>query len=266
MDRGGSTLSLAEARLRRSVSSAVSVAIVTGGGSGIGRATCLELARRGLAVAVADLASERAEAVAAEARALGAQALPLPVNVASSEGVRRSVAAVGERFGRVDVLVNGAGIYQTGKIGEISEEDWERVLAVNLKGAFLFCKEVVPWMQRRRSGAIVNVSSVSGRTKSLLAGANYVASKAGIIGLTMCLASQLAADGIRVNCVAPGSIDTPMVADLTPAERVALAERSPLGRLGEPEEVAAAIAFLVSPAASYITGETLNVNGGAFMV
>jgi len=242
------------------------VALVTGGGSGIGRATCLEFARQGARIAVADLSAERAEAVAEEARSLGATALALTVDVSDYDDVRGAVAKVGERFGRVDVLVNCAGIYQTGGIADISERDWDRVLAVNLKGTFLCCKEVVPWMHRQKSGAIVNVSSISGRTKSLLAGANYVASKAGIIGLTMCLANQLAPEGIRVNCVAPGSVDTPILGDITAAEREALAQRSPLGRLGEPEEVAAAIAFLASPAASYITGETLNVNGGVFMV
>ena len=242
------------------------VAIITGGGSGIGRATCLELAGRGASLVVADISLALAEEVAGAVTALGAAALACPVDVAASGDVEHAVQRVGDRFGRVDILVNSAGIYQVGTLSEISEDDWDRVLAVNLKGAFLFCKEVVPLMQQRRSGAIVNVSSVSGRTKSLLAGVNYVASKAGVIGLTMCLAGQLAGDGIRVNCVAPGTIDTPINANLTPEEREALTGRCPLGRLGQPEEVAAAIAFLASPVASYITGETLNVNGGVFMV
>jgi len=242
------------------------VAVVTGGGSGIGRATCLELARRGASIAVADLALERARSVAAEVAALGVASFAAQVDVASSASVSQCVAAVLDRFGRIDLLVNSAGIYQTGAIGEISEADWDRVLAVNLKGAFLMCKAVVPIMQKQHAGAIINVSSISGRTKSLLAGVNYTASKAGLIGLTMCLANQLASDGIRVNAVAPGTIDTPINANLTPAELEALAQRCPLGRIGRPEEVAAAIAFLASPEASYITGETVNVNGGAFMI
>ncbi|MGQ9555249.1 MAG: SDR family NAD(P)-dependent oxidoreductase [Anaerolineae bacterium] len=242
------------------------VAIVTGGGGGIGRATCLELARHGANVAVADISLQHAETVADEVNACGAIALACRVDVTSNSDVQRAVRCVCDRFDKVDILVNSAGVYQTGTLSEVSEDDWDRVLAINLKGTFLFCKEVVPLMQRQRSGAIVNVSSISGRTKSQLAAVNYVASKAGIIGLTMCLASQLAADGIRVNCVAPGTIDTPIIANLTPEEREALAKRSPLGRLGQPEEVAATIVFLASPAASYITGETVNVNGGAFMI
>ncbi len=242
------------------------IAVVSGGGSGIGRATCLELASRGVRVAVLDIALNRAESVAAEIGALGIEALACRVDVTSSANVREAVAQVMDKFGRVDILVNSAGIYQIGTINDITEADWDRVVSVNLKGMFLLCKEVVPIMQRQHSGAIVNMSSISGRTKSQLAGVNYVASKSGVIGLTMCLANQLAADGIRVNCVAPGSVDTPMNANLTPDQVRQLEQRTPLGRLARPEEVAAAIVFLASPAASYITGETLNINGGVFMV
>ncbi|NPV09677.1 MAG: SDR family oxidoreductase [Anaerolineae bacterium] len=242
------------------------VALVTGGGSGIGRAVCLELGRRGAAVAVADLSLARAQATAAELVGEGGQAGAYPVDVSSADQVRETVEAVCRQWGGVDTLVNSAGIYQIGGIEQIPEADWDRVLAVNLKGPYLLCREVVPIMRRRGGGVIVNVSSISGRTKSDLAGVNYAASKAGLIGLTMCLANQLARDGIRVNCVAPGTIDTPMNVSLSPESRQALTQRVPLGRLGLAEEVAAAIAFLASPAASYITGETLNVNGGAFMV
>ncbi|MGI6208401.1 MAG: SDR family NAD(P)-dependent oxidoreductase [Anaerolineae bacterium] len=242
------------------------IALVTGGGSGIGRAVCLELGRAGAAVAAADLSAERAQATVKELEGAGHQAQAYRVDISRSDQVRAVVSGICERWGGVDVLVNAAGVYQIGGIEDITEEDWDRVLAINLKGAYLFCREVVPIMRRRGGGAIVNVSSISGRTKSDLAGVNYVASKAGLIGLTMCLANQLARDGIRVNCVAPGTIDTPMNASLTPEGREILTRRVPLGRLGQAEEVAAAIAFLASPAASYITGETLNVNGGAFMV
>lgn len=242
------------------------VAIVTGGGSGIGRATCLELARRGAAIAVVDLSAESAARVADEARAEGVEALHCPANVAYSAQVQRAVDAVVECFGTIDILVNSAGLYRLGSIAEVTEADWDLLLAVNLKGAFLMCKEVVPHMQRQRAGAIVNVSSISGRTKSLYAGVHYCASKAGLIGLTMCLASQLAPDGIRVNAVAPATIDTPINANLTADEREALTRRVPLGRIGDAGEVASAIAFLASDAASYITGDTINVNGGVFMV
>jgi 3-oxoacyl-[acyl-carrier protein] reductase len=241
-------------------------AIVTGGGSGIGRATCLRLVEQGVNVAVVDIDLDRATEVATEVAARGARSIACQVDISSSEQVSQAVRRAAEAFGQIDVLVNCAGIYKIGTLDQVSEADWDRMLSVNLKGPFLFCKAVVPLMQQRRSGAIVNVSSISGRTTSVLAGPHYVASKAGVIGLTMCLASQLAASGIRVNCVAPGSVDTPMLDFLQPDQYDRLKSRVPLGRLATPEEVAAAIFFLVSPMASYITGETLNVNGGTFMV
>lgn len=242
------------------------IALVTGGGSGIGRATCLQLGRMGAKVAAADLSLPGAQATVEQMAAAGLTGMAYGVDVSSAEQVQGLVEAVCDRWGGIDVLANTAGIYQVGGIDDIDEAAWDRTLGVNLKGAFLLCRAVVPVMRARGGGAIVNLSSISGRTKSDLAGVNYVASKAGIIGLTMCLGNQLARDGIRVNCVAPGTTDTPMVADVGEEGRAILTKRVPLGRLGQPEEIAAAVAFLASPAASYITGETLNVNGGAFMV
>jgi 3-oxoacyl-[acyl-carrier protein] reductase len=242
------------------------VAIVTGGGSGIGRSTCLQLVERGVHVAVVDVDLAAAQRVAAEAAHSDRQAIACQADISSKAQVEQVVSRVLKVYNRIDILVNCAGIYQIGTIDRISEQDWDRLLAVNLKGPFLFCKAVAPAMQRQQSGAIVNVSSISGRTTSTLAGVHYVASKSGVIGLTMCLANQLASDGIRVNCVAPGSAETPMLASLRPEEKGRLSERVPLGRLADPREVAAAIVFLASPAASYITGETINVNGGLFMV
>lgn len=242
------------------------VALVTGGGSGIGRAVCLQLGHMGARVAAADLSLAGAQATVAQMADAGLEGAAYRVDVSSAAAVQALVDAVCRRWGGVDVLANTAGIYQVGGLDEIDEAAWDRLLDVNLKGAFLLCRAVVPVMRERGGGAIVNLSSISGRTKSDLAGVNYVASKAGIIGLTMCLGNQLARDGIRVNCVAPGTTDTPMVADVGEEGRAILTKRVPLGRLGLPEEIAAAVAFLASPAASYITGETLNVNGGAFMV
>ncbi len=242
------------------------VALVTGGGSGIGRAVCLQLGHMGARVAAADLSLAGAQATVAQMADAGLEGAAYRVDVSSAAAVQALVDAVCRRWGGVDVLANTAGIYQVGGLDEIDEAAWDRLLDVNLKGAFLLCRAVVPVMRERGGGAIVNLSSISGRTKSDLAGVNYVASKAGIIGLTMCLGNQLARDGIRVNCVAPGTTDTPMVADVGEEGRAILTKRVPLGRLGQPEEIAAAVAFLASPAASYITGETLNVNGGAFMV
>lgn len=242
-------------------------AVVTGGGSGIGREVCIELAQHGVKVTIADVRLDAAEAVAAELRAGSHAAQGARCDVSSSADARTVVASALEQWRRLDILVNCAGVYQTGPITTISEADWDHMIDINLKGTFLMCKEVVPVMQARRGGAIVNLSSISGRTKPGFAGVNYTASKAGIIGLTMCLASQLAADGIRVNCVAPGTIDTPMTrSGLSDEGREKLRATVPLGRLGMPQDVAAAVVFLASPAAAFITGETLNVNGGAFMV
>jgi 3-oxoacyl-[acyl-carrier protein] reductase len=242
------------------------VAVVTGGGSGIGRCVCLQLAERGARVAVLDISTEGAARVAQEVADQGGQAVPLTVDITSNERVIETVEAIRDLWGRIDILVNSAGIYKVGTIFEISEADWDRMLSINLKGAFLVCKAVAPYMRAQGSGAIVNVASISGRTKSRFAGPHYVASKAGIIGLTMCLANQLAEHGIRVNAVAPSTADTPMIDFLSAEERAALGAQSPLGRLAKPEEVAAAIVFLASPAASFINGDTLNVNGGAFMI
>ena len=242
------------------------VGIVTGGGSGIGRATCVRLARQGVRVAVLDVALDRGQNTASALTQDGASALACSVDISDASQVRLAVDRVLSEFGRIDILVNCAGVYTVGTVDSISERDWDSVLAVNLKGPFLMCQAVVPAMRRQGGGAIVSVSSISGRTTSMLAGPNYVASKAGIIGLTMCLANQLAADRIRVNCVAPSTVDTPMNASLSPDQVTRLEERVPLRRLATADEVAAAIVFLASPEASYITGETLNVNGGAFMV
>jgi len=242
-------------------------AIVTGGGSGIGRAVCALLARQGVNVAVIDLDLARARAVATKVEAGNScRAIACQADVSSGDQVNAVVERAVREFEGIDILVNCAGMYAIGTILDVSEKDWDRMLAVNLKGQFLTCKAVVPVMQRQGSGAIVNVSSISGRTTSLLAGPHYVASKAGVIGLTMCLANQLASYGIRVNCVAPGTTDTPMVGWLEPDQAERLRTRVPLGRIATPAEVASAIVFLASPAASYITGETLNVNGGSFMV
>lgn len=242
------------------------VAVVTGGGSGIGRCVCLQLAERGARVAVLDISAEGAARVAQEVSDQGGQAVPFTVDITSNQQVCEAIAAVHDHWGRINILVNSAGIYKVGTIFEVSEADWDRMLNINLKGAFLVCKAVAPYMRAQGSGAIVNVASISGRTKSRFAGPHYVASKAGIIGLTMCLANQLAEYGIRVNAVAPSTADTPMIDFLSAEERAALCAQNPLGRLAKAEEVAAAIVFLASPAASFINGDTLNVNGGAFMI
>jgi NAD(P)-dependent dehydrogenase (short-subunit alcohol dehydrogenase family) len=176
------------------------------------------------------------------------------------------VRAAGETLGPLEVLVNSAGIYRVGALEEVSPEAWDATLAVNLRGTFLVCREVLPGMLARGQGSVVNLSSISGRTKATLAAPSYVASKAGVIGLTMSLAAQGAGRGVRVNAVAPGPADTDMIRTLDRELQARLLQTLPLGRLASAREVAQAIVFLASPCASYITGETLNVNGGAFMV
>ncbi|HEX2517404.1 MAG TPA: SDR family NAD(P)-dependent oxidoreductase [Chloroflexota bacterium] len=242
------------------------VALVTGAAGGIGRETALLLAEEGAAVAVADVRVEGAEETAAEVRRRGAPALALPLDVTDEASVGSAVRAAGETLGPLEVLVNSAGIYRVGALDEVTPEAWDATLAVNLRGTFLVCRAVLPGMLARGRGSVVNLSSISGRTKATLAAPSYVASKAGVIGLTMSLAAQGAARGVRVNAVAPGPADTEMIRTLDPEMQARLLQTLPMGRLASAREVAQAIVFLASPCASYITGETLNVNGGAFMV
>jgi 3-oxoacyl-[acyl-carrier protein] reductase len=242
------------------------VALVTGAAGGIGRETALLLAEEGAAVAVADVRVEGAEETAADVRRRGAPALALPLDVTDGASVESAVRAAGEALGPLEVLVNSAGIYRVGALDEVTPEAWDATLAVNLRGTFLVCRAVLPGMLARGRGSVVNLSSISGRTKATLAAPSYVASKAGVIGLTMSLAAQGAARGVRVNAVAPGPADTEMIRTLDPEMQARLLQTLPMGRLASAREVAQAIVFLASPCASYITGETLNVNGGAFMV
>jgi 3-oxoacyl-[acyl-carrier protein] reductase len=242
------------------------VALVTGAAGGIGRETALLLAEEGAAVAVADVRMEGAEETAAEVRRRGAPALALPLDVTDEASVGSAVRAAGETLGPLEVLVNSAGIYRVGALDEVTPEAWDATLAVNLRGTFLVCRAVLPGMLARGRGSVVNLSSIPGRTKATLAAPSYVASKAGVIGLTMSLAAQGAARGVRVNAVAPGPADTEMIRTLDPEMQARLLQTLPMGRLASAREVAQAIVFLASPCASYITGETLNVNGGAFMV
>ncbi len=172
------------------------------------------------------------------------------------------MSQVAEEFGRLDVLVNNAGIYEVLPVEEISEAQWDRVLDVNLKGAFFCCQAVVPAMKRQGEGRIVSVASSAGKAGGTLAGAHYSVSKAGVICLTKQLARELGPYGITVNAVAPGRIDTPMIRVASDEENEAFVRRTPLGRLGTPEDVAGAVVFLASDAASFITGEIVDVNGG----
>ena len=244
------------------------VAIVTGGGSGIGRASALALARAGAAVLVADIAADAAERVAAELRAAGGHVHAQQADVSDEASVAAMVAAAVARFGGLDVLHNNAaatGWEVLGGDGEITRLDlaiWERSLAVNLRGPFLGCKHAIPEMLKRGRGSIVNTSSASGLTGDLVRTA-YGVSKAGVDGLTRYVATQYGKRGIRCNAIAPGVIETPALRQNVPPEQVALFERHHLTpRLGTPEDIAAAVVFLASDDAAFITGQVLSVDGG----
>jgi len=240
------------------------VVIVTGAGSGIGRSTAVAFAREGAKVVAADVNAASAQATAEEIVAAGGQAESLQVDVSSGADVERMVTTTVERFGRLDVLVNNAGVAVDGLAVRVKDEDWDRQLDTNLKGAFALCRAAARPMMKQRSGAIVNLTSVVGETGNVGQVA-YAASKAGLIGLTKSLARELASRNVRVNAVSPGFIDTDMTAGLNAELKAKLTETIPLGRLGTADEVARAVLFLAGDAASYVTGEVLKINGGMYM-
>jgi 3-oxoacyl-[acyl-carrier protein] reductase len=240
------------------------VALVTGAAQGIGRAIALLLARNGADIVVSDINLEKAEETAKEIEGAGQRAMAIRVDVANSEEVERMVQTILERFGHIDILVNNAGIARDRLILRMTEEDWDAVLNVNLKGTFNCTKAVVRHMSKQRSGKIVSIASVVGEMGN--AGqANYSASKAGVIGFTKTVAREFAQRGINVNAIAPGYIETPMTDILPEKTKEELKRLIPMDRLGRLEDVAEAVLFLVSEASSYITGQVLNVNGGIYM-
>lgn len=241
------------------------VAVVTGGARGIGRAICLALARQGADIVIADIDLPTAEATAKEVEALGRRALPLQVDVSSHASVRGMVAATLARFGHLDILVNNAAICPLTPFEEISDEQWARTLAVDLSGPFYCSQEAVKVMKKQGWGRIIAISSVAGKMGSLRSGADYAAAKGGLIALTLCLARRYATSGITANVVAPGTIETDLNRNWPPEAMRDLLAHTPLGRLGKPQEVAAAVAFLASEEAGFITGEVLDVNGGFLM-
>ena len=241
------------------------VAIVTGAGRGIGHAIALRFAQEGARVASVSRSEENAKKTADEINAMRADsAKAYAVDVADHAAVQKIGAQILEEFGRVDVLVNNAGVTRDGLSMRMSMEDWDTVLDTNLKGAFNFSQAVMRSMIKQRSGRIINISSVSGLTGN--AGqANYSASKAGLIGLTKALARELASRGITVNAVAPGFIVTDMTGGLSDEVKQAIMAKIPLAKLGQPEDIAAAVAFLASAEANYVTGQVLTVDGGMVM-
>lgn len=240
------------------------VAVITGAGRGIGRALALKFAHAGANVVCVSRTAENAEKVAGEIRALGRMSWAHAVDVADGAAVAAACEKVLADAGRVDILVNNAGITRDGLVMRMSEEDWDAVLNTNLKGAFSFIKALSRAFLKQRSGRIINITSVIG----LIGNAgqcNYAASKAALIGLTKSVARELASRGITCNAVAPGFIETDMTSELSPEMRAEVMKKIPLNCLGQPEDIAEAALFLASPAARYITGQVLTVDGGMVM-
>ena len=236
--------------------------IVTGAGSGIGRATAIKLASEGYSVFVNDLRAEAALAVASE---IGPKAAFAAGDVSNEDDVRHMVAAAEAAFGPVTHLVNNAGYVHQARFIDLTPADFDRMIAVHLRGTFLCTRAVLPAMLARRSGVIVNIASQLGQIGGIEL-SHYAAAKAGIIGMTKSLAREVSAQGVRVNAVAPGPINTPLVRNLSEDWQRTKAAELPLGRFGEPEEVAATVAFLCSPAAALFVGQTLGPNSGDVML
>jgi 3-oxoacyl-[acyl-carrier protein] reductase len=240
------------------------VAFVTGASRGIGRATALSLGRAGFDIVAAATTIESNEELAAELRTSGASAMMVNIDLASPDSIKEAFARALRDKSRIDVLVNNAGVTRDGLAVRMKAADWDSVLRINLQGAFLAIQQVLPGMMRNRWGRIVNITSVVGQAGSP-GQTNYAASKAGLIGLTKSLAQEMGSRGITVNAVAPGYIGTDMTKGLPEELKQKIVGAIPLGRMGAPEDVAAAVKFLAGDDAAYITGHVLSVNGGMYM-
>ena len=241
------------------------VAMITGGARGIGRAIALTFMREGAKAVLVDIDKDRLEASKREMESRGRMVRAIPCDITHNSEVKGTVNQIHKTLGRIDILVNNAGIIRRGTIETVTEEDWDRVVEVNLKGTFNCCKAVVEIMKGQGYGKIINISSIAGKMGDITSAPGYGPSKAGIDALTKTLARQLACYGINVNAVSPHAIETEMSAQWSEERRKEIIASIPLGRLGKPEDVAEAVLFLASDGASFITGEILDVNGGAWM-
>ena len=240
------------------------IALVTGGARGIGKAICERLAAEGASLAIVDILQEVADETAAEFKEKGINAVAFAANVAKPEDANNTIKAVVDEFGKIDILVNNAGITRDTLIMRMSEEDWDMVIDVNLKGTFNFIKAAMRPMMKNKYGKIINIASVVGRMGN--AGqANYSASKAGVIGLTKTAAKELASRNVNVNAVAPGYIQTDMTKALPEQAKDAFMTVTPMKRAGTADDVAGVVFFLASPDSDYITGQVINIDGGLLM-
>jgi 3-oxoacyl-[acyl-carrier protein] reductase len=240
------------------------IALITGASRGIGRECALALAGTGARVVLAARSIEKLDEVAAEIRAKGGEAYTIAMDMSSHESIKEGIAKTAKEFGTIAILVNNAGITKDGLALRMKKDDWDSVIQTNLSGSFFAIQQVMHPMLKERWGRIINISSVVGEMGNP-GQANYVASKAGLIGLTKALAQELASRNITVNAIAPGFIETDMTAVLSQEQRDNMIAHVPLRRIGKAEDVAAAVCFLASDAASYITGHVLDVNGGLYM-
>lgn len=240
-------------------------ALITGGGRGIGAAIACALAHEGCSVALVDhCAFDAAEGVAAKLRGTGHRAFAIRADVADVAAAEDAVAEVIEEFGRLDILVCNAGITRDGVVWKLTEQAWDEVITVNLKGAFAYCRAVAPGFRAQHSGSIVTIASING-LRGKAGQANYAASKAGVVALTKTLARELGRSGVTVNCVAPGMVHTEMTAALPPDVKQNAERESALGRIGQPEDVASLVTFLCSSRARHVTGTVIKVDGGQYI-
>ncbi len=241
------------------------IALVTGAGQGIGRAIVLALADKGVIPVIADINEKNASKVADQVKAMGIEAMHITVDLSDVNAIVNMVGQIVDRYGRIDILVNNAGILHSTSIEDVTEEEWDQILNINLKSVFFISQQVYKHMKLKRFGRIINISSMAGRMGGYANGLAYTASKAGVLGLTMGFARRVAEYNITVNAIAPGTTESDILKQFTHEQIEMLKNQIPLKRLGSPEKIGKLVAFLASDHADFITGAVIDINGGMFM-